>query len=86
MTTVVLMATPCTKSLGGRSGGTRGREEVRGVEFAGRSPPSSVGTAPSSRFSLKRRRIHLSQAWNRRLLGSSRLVDTTMSMWDRSCA
>ena len=48
MTAVVLMAAPCTKSLGGRSGGhkggTRGREEVRGGELAGRSPPSLVGT------------------------------------------
>ena len=48
MTAVVLMAAPCTKSLGGRSGGhkggTRGREEVNSGELAGRSPPSLVGT------------------------------------------
>ena len=34
----VLMATPCTNSLGGESGGTS-MKEVRGAVFAGSSPP-----------------------------------------------
>ena len=38
MTAGVLMATPCTKSLGGGLGGTS-REEMRGASLAGSSPP-----------------------------------------------
>ena len=39
MKAVIIMDTPYTKSLGGGSGGTRGREDVRGAKIAGRSPP-----------------------------------------------
>ena len=38
ITAEVLMATPCTKSLGGESGG-HSMEEMWGAGFAGSSPP-----------------------------------------------
>ena len=38
MTAGVLMATPCTNSLGDGTGGQK-HKEVRGASFAGSSPP-----------------------------------------------
>ena len=35
MKAVIIMATPYTKSLGGGSAGTKGREDVRGAKLAG---------------------------------------------------
>ena len=42
ITAEVLMATPCTKSLGGESGG-HSMEEMWGAGFAGSSPPFLCG-------------------------------------------